>query len=63
MTLRNKLFVISRVVSAIVISLILGSVWWRLSPDAGFSKFGMLLFSALQVREIALFMQQQCFSL
>lgn len=27
----------------------LGSVWWRLSPEAGLAKFGLLLFAALQI--------------
>lgn len=35
--------------SAIIISLILGTVWWRLSPEQGLAKFGLLLFCALQI--------------
>lgn len=35
--------------SAIIISLVLGSLWWRLPLDAGLPKFGLLLFAALQI--------------
>lgn len=45
----RSLFMTTRLASAVVISLILGSVWWRLPSDAGLSKFGLLLFSALQI--------------
>ena len=34
-TARNKLFVVSRVVAAIVLSLILGSLWWQLPQEEG----------------------------
>lgn len=48
-TLRNSLFVSSRLISACLISAILGSVWFQLDDSQGFAKFGMLLFAALQV--------------
>lgn len=48
-TMRNSLFVSSRLISACVISAILGSVWFQLDQSQGFAKFGMLLFAALQV--------------
>ena len=46
---RNSLFVSSRLISACLISAILGSVWWQLDSSKGFQKFGMLLFATLQV--------------
>ena len=48
-TIRNKLFVGTRVFSALVTSLILGSVWYQLPQEKGFEKLGMLLFSILHV--------------
>jgi ABC-type multidrug transport system ATPase subunit len=48
-TARNSLFVTARMVSAIVISIILGTFWYDLSMSQGLTKFGMLLFSVLQL--------------
>eukprot|EP00227_Mantoniella_beaufortii_P011174 CAMPEP_0197591472 /NCGR_PEP_ID=MMETSP1326-20131121/13381_1 /TAXON_ID=1155430 /ORGANISM="Genus nov. species nov., Strain RCC2288" /LENGTH=1392 /DNA_ID=CAMNT_0043156947 /DNA_START=71 /DNA_END=4249 /DNA_ORIENTATION=- len=48
-TVRNKLFVTARMFSAIVTSLILGSVWYQLPKEKGFEKLGMLLFCILHI--------------
>ncbi len=48
-TARNSLFVVSRMASAIVISIILGLLWYDLTMSQGLVKFGMLLFAILQV--------------
>ena len=48
-TVRNKLFVTARVGSAVVTSLILGSVWFDLPKERGFEKLGMLLFCILHI--------------
>jgi ABC-type multidrug transport system ATPase subunit/ABC-type multidrug transport system permease subunit len=48
-TIRNSLFVTARILSSVIISVILGSVWFDLSMSQGLSKFGMLLFCVLQV--------------
>lgn len=52
LTIRNKLFVIFRVASAIILALVLGSVFYKLESGIadGFSKYGLFLFGALQVR-------------
>ena len=47
-TLRNKLFITARVMSSVVISVILGTVWYKLSDSEALQKFGMLLFAVLQ---------------
>ena len=47
--MRNKLFVTARVGSAVVTSLILGSVWFDLPKERGFEKLGMLLFCILHI--------------
>lgn len=39
-TIRNSLFVTTRIVSSIVISIILGTVWYQLTLSQGLSKFG-----------------------
>jgi len=48
-TLRNKLFLQTRIFGACVTSLILGSVWFDLAPERGFEKLGMLLFCILHI--------------
>ena len=48
-TMRNSLLVTARIMSSVIISVILGSVWFNLSMSQGLSKFGMLLFCVLQV--------------
>ena len=48
-TSRNGLFVTARIMSSVVISTILGSVWFNLDKGQGLAKFGMLLFCVLQV--------------
>jgi ABC-type multidrug transport system ATPase subunit/ABC-type multidrug transport system permease subunit len=48
-TMRNKLYMQARIFSACVISLVLGSVWFDLSPERGFEKLGMLLFCILHI--------------
>jgi ABC-type multidrug transport system ATPase subunit/ABC-type multidrug transport system permease subunit len=48
-TARNGLFVTARIMSSVVISTILGSVWFNLDKGQGLAKFGMLLFCVLQV--------------
>ena len=48
-TLRNKLFLQTRIFGACVTSLILGSVWFDLSLERGFEKLGMLLFCILHI--------------
>lgn len=52
LTVRNKLFVVFRVASAIILALVLGSVFYKLESGIadGFSKYGLFLFGALQVR-------------
>lgn len=48
-TLRNKLFLSTRIFSAFITSVILGSVWYQLPKEKGFEKLGMLLFSILHI--------------
>ena len=48
-TSRNGLFATARIISSVVISTILGSVWFNLDKGQGLAKFGMLLFCVLQV--------------
>ena len=48
-TARNSLLVTARIMSSVIISVILGSVWFNLSMSQGLAKFGMLLFCVLQV--------------
>ena len=48
-TVRNKVFVMTRVFSAVITSVILGSVWYQLPKEKGFEKLGMLLFSILHI--------------
>lgn len=48
-TARNSLFVTARILSSVIISVILGSVWFDLDMGQGLAKFGMLLFCVLQV--------------
>jgi energy-coupling factor transporter ATP-binding protein EcfA2 len=48
-TIRNSLFVTARILSSVIISVILGLVWFDLSMSQGLAKFGMLLFCVLQV--------------
>lgn len=48
-TLRNKPFVIARIMSSCVMSLIFGSMWFKLSMSEGLQKYGMLLFALLQI--------------
>ena len=48
-TARNSLLVTARILSSVIISVILGSVWFNLSMSQGLAKFGMLLFCVLQV--------------
>jgi len=51
LTARNKLFVTFRICAAIVLALILGSVFWDLGTGLSdvFSKYGLFLFGAMQV--------------
>ena len=48
-TARNKLFVMTRLFSALVTSVVLGSVWFDLDKEKGFEKLGMLLFCVLHI--------------
>ena len=48
-TARNKLFVMTRIFSALITSVILGSVWYQLPKEKGFEKLGMLLFCVLHI--------------
>ena len=48
-TSRNKPFVIARVMSASIMSCIFGSMWFKLNMSEGLQKYGMLLFSLLQI--------------
>ena len=48
-TVRNKVFMSARIGSAVVTSLILGSVWFDLPKERGFEKLGMLLFCVLHI--------------
>jgi ABC-type multidrug transport system ATPase subunit len=48
-TARNNLFVTARIISAVVISIILGTFWFDLNMSQGITKYGMLLFSVLQL--------------
>ena len=48
-TARNGLFVSARIMSAVIISMILGTVWFKLSLGQEMARFGMLLFCVMQV--------------
>ena len=48
-TARNKPFVIARIMSSCIMSLIFGSMWFKLNMSEGLQKYGMLLFALLQI--------------
>lgn len=49
LTARNQLFLTTRIVGAIVMAIILGTVFINIPLENGADKFGMFLFAALQV--------------
>ena len=48
-TLRNKVFLSTRIFGALITSVVLGSVWFDLPLDRGFERLGMLLFAILHI--------------